>query len=144
MKRRYTEIEKQLMKDIGNNLNKTLKRKGCTQKELSELTGISTSSISDYVNGNKLMSPGKLHIIAAALHVSKGEIDPTYSNLGSGNEEEPQKEEVFNPLMIFELVDKYTDDEIIEKYHHQDEDGTLTESQVRMHLQYVRFLKTQK
>jgi len=137
MRRRYTEIEKNLMKDIANNLKKILKDQGVTQKDLSEKTGLSTSAISDYVTGKTLLSPGNLHLIADSLNVSKGDIDPTYTS-----SDEPI--EKFNPLMIFELVDKYTDDEIIEKYHHQDDDGTLTEQQVRMHLQYVRFLKTQK
>lgn len=136
MRRKYTEIEKDLMKDIANNLKKILKEKGVTQRELAEKTGLSTSAISDYVTAKTLLSPGNLHLIAVALNVFKGDIDPTFTN-------SEEAEEKFNPLLIFDLVEKYTDDEIIEKYHHQDDNGTLTEQQIRMHLQYVRFLKTQ-
>jgi len=55
-----------------------------------------------------------------------------------------ENEPEINPFMIFDLVDKYSDDEIIEKFHHQDEDGALDENKIRMHLQHVRFLKSQK
>ncbi|MCM3632905.1 helix-turn-helix domain-containing protein [Paenibacillus camelliae] len=148
MRKRYTEVEEKLMKDISNNLKKILKEKGIIQRELAEKSGLSTSAISDYVNGNNLVSPGKLQMIADALNVSKGDIDPTYKSdfvvQEGGVSYGIEVKTKFNPFEIFELVDKYTDDEIIEKYHHQDDGGTLTEQQIRMHLQHVRFLKTQK
>jgi len=152
MRKRYTEVEEKLMKDIANNLKKILKEKGITQRELAEKSGLSTSAISDYVNGKNLVPPGKLQKIAESLNVSKGDIDPTYRGNNWGNsivgEEraayETKAKPKLNPFEIFDLVDKYTDDEIIEKYHHQDGDGTLTEQQIRMHLQHVRFLKTLK
>lgn len=87
MKRRYTETDKKLMKDIGDNLKKILKSKRIQQKELAEITGLSTSAISDYVNGKTLMNPGTVQMIADALKISKGEIDPTYrgTKLDEGN-----------------------------------------------------------
>lgn len=50
----------------------------------------------------------------------------------------------FNPFDIFRLIDMYTDDEIIENFYHFYNDVELDEKTIRMHLSYVRFLKSQK
>lgn len=145
MRKKYTDVDRNLMNDIANNLKGILKRKGLSQKELAEMTELSTSAISDYINAKTLMSPGNIHLVSQVLKVDKGEIDPTYR--GTMVRETPAQyvvEQEFNPFMIFELVDKYSDDEIIEKFHHQDEDGAIDEQRIRLHLQHVRFLKSQK
>lgn len=44
------------MQSFGENLNEILIHKGINQRQLSEMTGISTSTISDYINGKKMPS----------------------------------------------------------------------------------------
>lgn len=147
MRRRYTDIETNLMKIMAENLKGILKRKGLTQKDLAEMTGFSTSNVSDIMRGQTLLSPGNLHIVSKALKVSKGEIDPTYSNDMFEEERavyriETENKESVDPFFIFTLIDTMTDDQIIEKYHHVAGDGTLTEQQIRLHLQNVRLIKS--
>lgn len=62
------------MKDISKNLKSILLRKGLSQKKLSEITELSTSAISDYINENSLMSPSIIQLIAEALNVKPREI----------------------------------------------------------------------
>lgn len=50
--------------------------KGITQLELSERTGVASSTISDYVNGRTLMSMGNLQIISDTLKIAKSDIFP--------------------------------------------------------------------
>ncbi|MEK5160725.1 S24 family peptidase [Paenibacillus sp. FSL R5-0527] len=79
-RKKYTEVEKELMKGIAFNLRAILKRKGLTQKELAEGTELSTSVISDYLNEKTLATPGSIQKIADYLKVSKAEIDPTFQS----------------------------------------------------------------
>lgn len=76
---KYTEVERELMKSIARNLKKVLWEKGLYQKDLCDLTGLATSTVSDYINARTLISPGNLQIIADALDVQKSQID---SSLG--------------------------------------------------------------
>lgn len=78
MRKKYTEIEKKLMKDMAYNLRTALKKKNISQKDLAGLTGLSTSAISDYINAKTLMSPGNVQIISDSLNLEKNEIDPTF------------------------------------------------------------------
>src|SRR6185312_4264118 len=68
------------MKDVSNNLRRILKQKNIMQIELSEKTGIPTSTLSDLVNGRTLISPGNLQNIADALQVQKSEIDSSLAS----------------------------------------------------------------
>lgn len=74
---KYTEVELDMIKDIAVNLKRILHLRGVNQTELSDKTGLSTSTISDYVIGKTLMSPGNLQKISDALNVPKSEINPT-------------------------------------------------------------------
>lgn len=78
MRKKYTEVERVLMEEMATNLRAILIRKNISQKELAEITNLSTSAISDYINAKTLMSPGNIQIISDALNVRKGEIDPTF------------------------------------------------------------------
>lgn len=49
---------------------KTLDESGLTQSQLSKITGIRASSISDYYNGRYLPKQDKITLIASALNVS--------------------------------------------------------------------------
>ncbi|WP_110930912.1 LexA family protein [Paenibacillus bouchesdurhonensis] len=79
-RKKYTEVEKELIKGIALNLRSVLKRKGMSQKELAEGTGLSTSVISDYINEKTLATPGSIQRMADFLMVSKAEIDPTFKS----------------------------------------------------------------
>lgn len=104
MKRRYTDTDRELMRNIGENLKHTLKIKGVSQKELAELTGLSTSAVSDYVNGKALMNPGTVQLVADALKVTKGDIDPTYRGTISNEKSPVSNEKELLDLPIEELI----------------------------------------
>lgn len=55
-------------------LNKIMAEKGITQKELCAITGISKSSISQYVSGRVIPSKDRLVKIAAALNIEVAEL----------------------------------------------------------------------
>lgn len=78
---KYTEVEQNMIKDISNNLKRILELKGITQTELSDKSGLSTSTISDYVNGRTLISPGNLQKIADALNVLKQDINTSLKTM---------------------------------------------------------------
>lgn len=73
-----TEYELKLRKSIAYNIKTLLKKKNMTQKELSSITKIPTSTLSDYLNAKSLAVPGNVQKIADALGVSKSEIDPSF------------------------------------------------------------------
>lgn len=54
---------------IPQRIFETMKEKGITQSELSRKSGVSTSTISDWKNKNKMPSSNKLSAIAEALGV---------------------------------------------------------------------------
>jgi repressor LexA len=74
----HTKYEMKLRKSIATNLRALLKERKMTQKQLSELTGIPTSTISDYLNEKSLALPGNIQKIADALGVHKSDIDPSF------------------------------------------------------------------
>lgn len=78
LRKKYTEVDKRLMKEMAYNLKIILDKKNVSQKGLADLTGLSTSAISDYVNAKTLMSPGNVQLISDALDVQKSDIDPTF------------------------------------------------------------------
>lgn len=49
-----------------------------------------------------------------------------------------------DPFVIFDLVDRYTDEEIINKYLHTHVGEKISPEIIRTHLAYVRFLKSQQ
>ena len=54
--------------DIGKRIQKLMARNGMTQKELAYKAGITTVSISRYINGERIPDCKKLGRIAMALH----------------------------------------------------------------------------
>ena len=75
---KYTEVEIGMIKDISSNLKRILFLKGITQTELSDKTGLPTSTVSDYVNGKTLISAGNLQKIADELNVLKSDINSSF------------------------------------------------------------------
>lgn len=69
-----------LKKKIANNILRLIKEKKWSQKKLAEQSGISTSTLSDYVNSRTLINPGNVEKIATALQVEKSDIDPTFKS----------------------------------------------------------------
>lgn len=59
--------EERLAREIGNNLKSVMYEYGVTQKELSELTGISRSTISKYIYGDMVPTLKNILNIAYAL-----------------------------------------------------------------------------
>lgn len=83
VRRRITEYEKDIMKDIAVNLKNILKQKGLSQKDLSELAEMSTSAVSDYVNAKTLMAPSILQMVASALKVKASDINSALKSVDS-------------------------------------------------------------
>lgn len=68
-----------LKKEISKNINRFMKEKGWTQVKLSEESGVSKSTISDYIRCHTLISAGNVQKIADAFKVKKSDIDPSFS-----------------------------------------------------------------
>lgn len=66
---KYTDVESKIMEDISKSLKQLMDIRGISQTELCDITGLSTSTISDYVNGRTLISPSNLQKVADALKV---------------------------------------------------------------------------
>lgn len=77
-------IEKMTL--VQDNLRRISKEKGITQTKISEKTGLSKSTVSDYFNAVSLISPGNLQLISDALEVDKEAIyfkkEESFVNLG--------------------------------------------------------------
>lgn len=63
-------------------ISKNLKHysRGITQKQLSEKTGIPTSTLSGYFSKRSTPNAGALQKIADALNIRKSDIDPRYKS----------------------------------------------------------------
>lgn len=58
------------MNSLGSRLRESIREMGITQKELSEVTGLTQAAISRYVNGNRQPGAQNIGILADALGVS--------------------------------------------------------------------------
>lgn len=67
-----------LKREISKNIKRLLKEKGWSQIKLSEISGISKSTLSDYINSKTLINPGNVEKLAKAFNVKKSDIDPTF------------------------------------------------------------------
>lgn len=67
-----------LKKEISNNIKRLMKKNDWTQKITSEKSGISKSTLSDYVNCKTLINPGNVEKLSEAFNVPKSEIDPSF------------------------------------------------------------------
>lgn len=59
------------VKSVNNRIIEALELREMTQKDLSDKTGISEASISQYVNGRATPKNDGLYLIAQALHISE-------------------------------------------------------------------------
>ncbi|MEK4669187.1 LexA family protein [Niallia sp. FSL R7-0271] len=75
-----------LKKEISENIKRLMKTKGWTQLRTSEKSGISKSTLSDYINCKTLINPGNVEKLSDAFGVHKSEIDPSFKTSGTENE----------------------------------------------------------
>lgn len=68
----------ELKAQISKNIKKLMKQQGLTQLKLADKTGISKSTISDYLNNKTLINPDNVQKVADVLNVNKSDIDPTF------------------------------------------------------------------
>lgn len=68
-----------LKQEIANNIRKLMKDRGWKQIDLSEKSGISKSTLSDYLNCKTLINLGNVQKLAEAFGVSKAIIDPSFN-----------------------------------------------------------------
>lgn len=68
-------------KIFAENLNNRLKESGITRTELAEHMGVSSSTVSDWCNGNKYPRADKLQKIAEFLGVSVAELQSEHDAL---------------------------------------------------------------
>ncbi len=71
-----------LKEQISNNIEKLRKEKNYTLIKLSEESGISKSTLSDYKNCKTLISPGNVEKLAEVFNVPKSTIDPSFKSKG--------------------------------------------------------------
>lgn len=69
-----------LKQEIASNIKTLMKKRNWSQIELSEKSGISKSTLSDYINAKTLIKPGNVEKLAEAFNVQKSEIDPSFKN----------------------------------------------------------------
>ena len=74
---KLSKFEISLREQISKNLKNLCS--GLTQNELSEKTGIPTSTLSGYFAMRSTPNAGNVQKIADALHVKKSDIDPRFS-----------------------------------------------------------------
>lgn len=67
-----------LKQEISANIKRLMKERDWTQIELSEKSGISKSTLSDYINCKTLIKPGNVEKLSDAFKVPKSYIDPSF------------------------------------------------------------------
>ncbi|MGE7918481.1 helix-turn-helix domain-containing protein [Viridibacillus sp. NPDC093762] len=110
-----------LKKQIAKNIKELLKKNDLNQIKLSELTGISKSTLSDYLNCKTLINISNVEKMAVALNVAKSRIDPSF---------ETQKELSIKEKKI-ETIAAHIDDDV-------------TEEEMKVIKNYIDFIKSQR
>ncbi len=104
----------QLKNAIANNIKALMNLNGIkNQIKLSEISGISKSTLSDYLNSKTLINPGNVEKLARVFNVEKSEIDPSFAPSQNITKKEKQLETI-----AAHIDDELTDEEVedIEKY----------------------------
>lgn len=81
------------MVTIGDKIKNLLKEKNISQSELSKLTGIRQSSISDYINNRYIPKQDKIYLIANALNVSPSHLYTLEESPNEGYYTDPEAAE---------------------------------------------------
>ncbi|MET3658124.1 helix-turn-helix domain-containing protein [Sporosarcina psychrophila] len=107
-----------LKKEIANNIKTLMKLNGIkNQIKLSEISGISKSTLSDYLRLKTLINPGNVEKLASAFNVDKSDIDPSFASPNRSNQ-------------------------TVTIAAHIDED--LTEEEMEEVRKYIEFIKSQR
>ncbi|QOY37680.1 helix-turn-helix domain-containing protein [Anaerobacillus isosaccharinicus] len=69
-----------LKREISNNLKQLLKERKWTQSELSMMSGIPTSTISDYLNCKSLIHHKNVKYLSLIFKVEPYRIDPSFNS----------------------------------------------------------------
>lgn len=77
-----------LKKEIANNIKRLMNEKGWNQIQTSKISGISKSTLSDYINCKTLINLGNVEKLSKAFGVPKSEIDPSFKTDFHVNEEQ--------------------------------------------------------
>ncbi|MEX3622086.1 helix-turn-helix domain-containing protein [Viridibacillus arvi] len=110
-----------LKKEIAKNIKELLKMNNLNQIKLSELSGISKSTLSDYLNCKTLINISNVEKMATALNVEKSRIDPSFST----TKELSLKEKTI------ETIAAHIDDNV-------------TEEEIEVIKNYIDFIKSQR
>lgn len=116
-----TPQEKEAMKIVSARLNGLISAHDIKQKELSEKTGIPTSTLSGYVKGNSLPIAGNIQKLADYFGVKKSAIDPRFETSDLDFEPESEtndiatllRQQIKNQQIINDKLDKII--QILEK-----------------------------
>ena len=107
------------MVTIGDKIKNLLKEKNISQSELSKLTGIRQSSISDYINNRYIPKQDKIYLIANALNVSPSHLYTLEESTNEGYYTDPEVAEYANKLknnpdmrLLFDAAEDMTKDDI--------------------------------
>ncbi len=94
------------MSDVSDRLQEVMREKHISCRKLSDMTGITKSSVSNYTNGARPIPLDKLQIMANALGVSAAWVIGWADNRdGSNNDEQPDQE--IKPLEA-EFIDAFS------------------------------------
>ena len=75
-----TPREKEYKRIVANRLSNLLSDKGAKQVDISNQTGIPTSTLTGYFKGTSLPSPGNVQKLADFFGVLKSDIDPRFES----------------------------------------------------------------
>lgn len=93
-----TPQEKEAMKVVSARLNGLISAHNIKQKELSEATGIPTSTLSGYMKGSSLPIAGNIQKLADYFCVKKSAIDPRFETSDSDFNPEQETNDVASLL----------------------------------------------
>jgi len=112
-----------LKNEIAKNIKTLMALNGFkSQIKLSEVSGISKSTLSDYLNSRTLINPGNVEKLALVFDVDKSDIDPSFAPTQTLTTKEKQIETIAAHI----------------------DDVDLTEEEMRGIKNYIEFIKLQR
>lgn len=123
--------------DFGGRLKKARNARGLTQVEAAEKVGIDDTTISKYENNKSEPDNETLNKLSTLYNCSidylMGRTDKPDGIAAAGS--------VIDPFKIFELLDQYSDDEILQRFHHAAEGNEIDKGRAKEFISYARYLK---
>lgn len=125
-----SEFDKELRHTIATNLKRITAN--CTQKEISERTGIPVSTISGYFAERSTINAGNVQKIANAFRVQKSDIDPRFK---------PQKIVAKRVVPSLEVDSQELADDIIDIQRNYQSFGEKEKEDLK---EFIKYLKSRK